>query len=367
MTSTAIAIRETWTPGTREDVIAAFMNGRKQTTLAAYRQDISDFASFLGMTEREAVETLLASGPGHANMMTLNYRSFLQTKGLQPTTVNRRLATLRSLTKFARTCGWITWKMEIPSLKTTAYRDTAGPGTSAYRSMLDQVESKTTGKSIRDRGILRLLHDLGLRRGELVSLDMADVATDMGTINVMGKGRLQKEKLTLPNPTRAALNAWLNIRGIEPGPLFTNFDRAGQGTGRLTGTAVYKLVRNLGQKIGVATRPHGLRHLAITQACQEAQRAGYGIEDVMCFSRHADLRTLQIYVDRNKNTQGNIREPDRIADGYQNEHYRNHNNFRQGLKLIPLAIGRKSSWVSKKAERRLQANREMCDSSCTTK
>jgi integrase/recombinase XerC len=306
--NTALALTRAWTPASRRDIIDAFMNGRKSTTLTAYRQDIADFASFLGMPECDAVETLLASGPGQANMMALNYRSFLLTKGLQPTTINRRLATLRSLTKFARMCGWINWKIEIASLKTEAYRDTTGPGTCAYRQMLAQIDTKATGKAIRDRAILRLLHDLGLRRGELVAMDMSDVAIDAGTISIMGKGRMQAERLSLPGPTRAALRAWLEIRGDAPGALFTNFDRAGQGSGRLTGTAVYKIVRGLGQSIGVATRPHGLRHLAVTEAVRAAQRAGMGIEDVLDFSRHADLKTLMIYVDRDRNNQGRIAE-----------------------------------------------------------
>jgi len=103
-----------------------------------------------------------------------------------------------------------------------------------------------------------------------------------------------------------ALKAWIDVRGTEPGPLFLNCDRAGQGNGRLSGTAVYKLVRSLGQLVGVETRPHGIRHLGITEAVRAAQKAGYGIEEVLDFSRHADLKTLMVYVDRDRDTQGKI-------------------------------------------------------------
>jgi integrase/recombinase XerC len=289
-----------------EDVLHAFLNAKKETTVMAYRQDIADFAQFQGMTEPDAAHKLLASGPGNANVIASNYRSHLQSRGLQPNTVNRRLATLRSLTKFARVAGWITWKIEIQNLKTEAYRDTRGPGTNAYRSMLAEAERKDTRKAIRDRAILRLLHDLGLRRGELVALDMADVDLQAGTIEVLGKGRLQKTRLTLPRPTLDALSAWVEVRGTTEGPLFTNCDRAVQGSGRLTGAAVYKIVRALGHKVGVETRPHGLRHLAVTEAVRAAQKAGMGIEEVLDFSRHADLKTLMVYVDRDRDTQGTI-------------------------------------------------------------
>ena len=69
----------------------------------------------------------------------------------------------------------------------------------------------------------------------------------------------------MPEPTQAALAAWLEARGSEPGPLFVNFDRAGKGH-RLTGTAVYHIVGWLGAKAGLTVRPQELRHLAITTA-----------------------------------------------------------------------------------------------------
>ena len=84
-----------------------------------------------------------------------------------------------------------------------------------------------------------------------------DLAGDR--IMVLGKARWQKEPVTLPEPTKAALEAWLQARGTEDGPLFVNFDRAGKG-GRLTGSAVYFIVRGLGTKAGLTVHPHGLRH-----------------------------------------------------------------------------------------------------------
>jgi len=143
--------------------------------------------------------------------------------------------------------------------------------------MLTVGRSLSSRKAVRDCAILRLLHDLGSGRGELVALDMSDADLTTGTLHVLGKGKLQKEPLTLPAPTRDALNAWIDVRGTEPGPLFLNGDRAGQGDGRLTGTVVYKVVRSLGQAVGVETKPHGIGRLGITEAVRTAQQAGYGI------------------------------------------------------------------------------------------
>ena len=139
-------------------------------------------------------------------------------------------------------------------------------------------------KGLRDAALLRLLHDLGLRRSEAVRLDIEDVDLPGNRIFILGRGRSRKEPVTLPEPTRAALAAWLEARGSECGPLFVNFDRAGKGR-RLTGAAVYYIVGRLGRKAGLAVRPQGLRDLAIATALD---RTNDDVRAVAEFSRHKD-------------------------------------------------------------------------------
>lgn len=100
----------------------------------------------------------------------------------------------------------------------------------------------------------------------MVGLDRDDLGLEAGTVMILGKGRTAKEKLTLPAPTQTALRAWVHVRGDTPGPLFVSLDRAKQGDGRLSGSAVYQSVRRLGAAVGLKTRPHALRHSAITDA-----------------------------------------------------------------------------------------------------
>src|SRR4051812_19012773 len=67
-------------------------------------------------------------------------------------------------------------------------------------------------KGLRDVALLRLLHDLGLRRSEAVRLDIEDVDLQRNWIFISGKTRSQRELVSLPEPTRAALSAWLKAR-----------------------------------------------------------------------------------------------------------------------------------------------------------
>ena len=150
--------------------------------------------------------------------------------------------------------------------------------------------------------LLRLLHDLGLRRGEAVRLDVEDLDLAGDRLFILGKARSQKEPVTLPAPTKAALEAWLAVRGSAPGPVFVNFDRASKG-GRLTGSAVYFIVGSLGTEAGLTVRPHGLRHLAITSALDLTKG---DMRAVQKFSRHKDVRVLNAYDDNRQDLAGDV-------------------------------------------------------------
>jgi len=293
-------------------LIQDFLSGRAATTLRAYSRDLEDFRAFIGplvgaasFTLNQAACKFLIGGQGEANRITLAYKANLVERKLRAATINRRLAALRSLVKLARTLGLVAWTLEIPSLKAAPYRDTRGPGRNGYASLLEELESRTDAKAKRDRAVLRLLYDLALRRGEVVSLDVEHLDLKTGTVAVLGKGKTERETLTLAPETKAALAAWIQARGEAPGPLFVNFDHARKGA-RLSGTSLYRMVRDLGAAAGLKVRPHGLRHAAITEACKVAQAAGIGLEEVLDFSRHADVKTLMLYRDRERNVQGRL-------------------------------------------------------------
>lgn len=290
-------------------LVSAFLSGRNERTLAAYRQDLEDFRAWLGTGSiDDAAGALFRLPHGEANACGLAYKAALLSRGLSPATINRRLAAIRSLVKLARTLGMVAWALEVENVKTKPYRDTRGPGRAGFESMLAAAGEQPPKKASRDAAILRLLHDLGLRRGELVALNVKDVDIEAGTVAVVGKGRREKETLSMPKPTSDALARWLRKRGGEAGPLFLNMDRAGKGA-RLTATSVYRVVRRLGERAGIETRPHGLRHTAITEACRKAQEAGFGIEEVLDFSRHSrkgGLAVLMLYRDRDRNLQGRL-------------------------------------------------------------
>jgi integrase/recombinase XerC len=290
-------------------LLESFLEGQGAATRKAYLSDLAAFASYLHVADaRTAADHLLASGHGPANATALAWRAQMVADGLKPSTINRRLAALRSLATLAKALDRIGWELDVRNVKSQAYRNTncAGPARSALDDVLAAWEARGDGKRLRDIALLRLLHDLGLRRQEAIDLDLADVDLERETVAIVGKGRAEPELLTLPPETAAAIRAWLAARGAEAGPLFTNFDRAKQGDGRLTGRAVHKICTSHG------FRPHGLRHLAITEALDLT--AG-DVRGVQRFSRHRDLKTVLIYDDNRQDFAGRIAE--KVARGDQ--------------------------------------------------
>jgi integrase/recombinase XerC len=160
-------------------------------------------------------------------------------------------------------------------------------------------------KSRRDVALLRLLHDVALRRGEVCRLDLADVDLDRGRLAVTGKGDVERTIIALPAPTQRAIGGWLEARGRDPGPLFLGLDGTGRVRGgvRLSGPGLWSIVRTLGRRAGLVAWPHGLRHTAITRALEATNG---DLRKVQRFSRHRDVRAVMHYDDNRTDLGGTI-------------------------------------------------------------
>jgi integrase/recombinase XerC len=292
-------------PLTAEGLLHSMWGSLKPTTQRAYEKDLDCFALFLSLgSKSEAVDALLSQPHGEANRTALLYQNHLREAEYSPSTINRRLSTLRSMVKLANRLGLVPWKLEVPNVKAQSYRDTAGPGTDTVAEMGQKASEDTSPKGLRDFAMLRLLWDMGLRRGEVVSLDLEHLDLEKDRIWIFGKGRNEREQVTLPARTREALEAWISARGTEAGPLFVNFDRAGKGK-RLTGTSLYRVVRRLGKAVGKTARPHGIRHSSITQTLKGNNG---NVLETAGFARHAKITTTQGYADNLKDSAGKLAE-----------------------------------------------------------
>jgi integrase/recombinase XerC len=293
---------------TDADVTEAWLGQLSPHTRRAYGGDLRRFAAHLGLSDtHRAVAIILAGGPGVANRAAISWRSAMEAAGLSAATVARRLSALRSVVDLAGSLGRITWSLTVRAPKVLTYRDVRGPGRAGWRAVVAQLGGAGP-LAARDLAVARLLHDLMLRRSEVVGLDVEHLEIEGGkpaAVWILGKGRTSRERLQLAPPTAAALETWLRHRGPEVGPLFTRLDiPMVVPLPRLSDRSVAKIVGRAGRRAGLdrPVRPHGLRHEGITRAIEMDQ----SLLDVQLAARHRDPRTTQRYVDRVRDPQPRI-------------------------------------------------------------
>ena len=290
-----------------EELVREFLAGRSPNTLTAYRQDLAAFAAFQGAgSAGKALVGLIGTSAGEGNRKLLRWRAAMQEAGLAPGTINRRLSAVRSALRFARTIGATTWVPEVKGLKAQSYRDTRGPGLDGTRAVLNAANAKGNAKSVRDVAIIRLMFDLGLRRAEVVSLDVGDVDRSGRRLWILGKGRAQKDRGRFLLPTLEAIERWLTLRAVTAHEgeqaLFLNLNHFKPGQ-RMTGHGLYKLICVLGDVAGIRARPHGLRHASITAALDTSNG---DVRAAQAHARHANPQTTMRYDDSRLDLAGKV-------------------------------------------------------------
>ena len=290
------------------DAVRLWLAGyRSANTRRAYAIEIGAFARFVGRDVEEAVGYLLGLSDHQAHTLVDAYRARKLQGGCSGATCNRSMATLNSFVRSARRHGLTELRLEAQSVKAERYRNTRGPGTGGVQKMLAAARRHYNPRKVsRDVAMLRLLFGLGLRRAELVACDLADFDAGAATLSIVGKGESSHRSLSVPPAAVAAVLAWIEHRGVHPGALFTPLDRPRQ---RLTGNGAYHLIRDLGRQVGIQTRPHGIRHAAIT-AVLDATNGD--MRKAQAFGRHASASTTVAYDDNRQDLSGSAA---RILDG----------------------------------------------------
>lgn len=281
---------------------------RSPNTRRTYAKGLRDF--FVTMTQDEPsperIAWFLTLGRFDAIALLLRYRAGLLERGLTPATVNVRLSAVKSLVNYARKVGKCDYTLEdVESLQVETYRDTSGVSPDGFKRIAEQVKTDSL-KGKRDLAILRLLWDNALRRAEISSLDLEDYSPREMKLWIKGKGRLSKESIRLSVKAITFINDWLFVIGdrAPDKPLFCTVDRATFGH-RLSGNAIYNIVRDTAQAAGISKiiSPHRIRHSAITAALDATNGDARKVQKL---SRHRNLNTLMIYDDNRHQHQAEI-------------------------------------------------------------
>lgn len=152
----------------------------------------------------------------------------------------------------------------------------------------------STPVNARLKAIFGLLALNGLRQIEVVRLDVRDLELARGVAHVHGKGRDDTEPVYLHPEVVVALREYLSLNRIADGALFVSRSNNSQNH-RITTKTVRCLVKGVFDELGLqAKTTHGLRHWFSTTLIKEYKG---DLLEVMRYTRHKSLETLQVYND----------------------------------------------------------------------
>lgn len=184
-------------------------------------------------------------------------------------TANQALAALRGVLKAAWRLDQMTADeyMRATDLSPVSAErpDQAAGRALSYGEIMALVGACADGTplGVRDAAILGLAYSGGLRRAELVGLNVEDYDPTAAVIRVKGK-RNRVRSVPVSNGAQAALEDWITLRREalgESGPLFVHMGKGRTPTPeRLTDQAIYYVCRDRGEQAGIAPfSPHDLR------------------------------------------------------------------------------------------------------------
>jgi integrase/recombinase XerD len=203
---------------------------------------------------------------------------------------------LRSFLRFLHLAGLIeaplVWAVpSVADLRDRSLPRGLDPG--AVRKLLASCDRRrTVGR--RDYAILVLLARLGLRRGEVVAIQLEDVDWRAGELLIRGKGNRQ-DVLPLPVDVGEAVVSYLRRRPrCENRALFLRMTAPLQG---LAPHTVGWIVREACTRAGLPrVGAHRLRHTAAT----EMLRQGASLAEIGQVLRHREQKTTAIYAKVNR-------------------------------------------------------------------
>jgi integrase/recombinase XerD len=254
---------------------------------------------------RRVVETLL-----YCDWASLRYPHTLALRTLlaeryKPATANKMLAALRRVLLEARRLGLMNpddyaQAADIGAVKGSTLPPGRALSMGELTALMARCSADPTPAGPRDAALIALLGRGGLRRSEVVALNLDDYVPETGAVTVRsGKGR--KDHTTyLDGGAADALDDWLAVRGAEAGPLLCPVNKASTITiRRLSDQAVLGALQKRAKQATVkGFSPHDLRRTFISDLLD----AGADIATVQRMAGHASPETTSRYDRRGEAT-----------------------------------------------------------------
>ncbi len=255
-------------------------------TVISYQNDLSQFESYLKKNYEETPQVANYS-------MVRSWIVELVEKKLDPLSVNRKIASLRSYYKFLMRQEIVSkdpmMKIKVLKTKKKLPHFVKEPDMVA---VLDQQQFDDTHEGWRDRVILELLYGTGMRLSELINLKENQINLHDHTIKVLGK-RNKERVIPFSDSIVSIINGYRKARNKE-----VEAHDHGCFIVSDTGNKCYPMLVNrivkkhLGEFTSVEKKsPHVLRHTYATHLLNK----GAEINAVKDLLGHSSLAATQVY------------------------------------------------------------------------
>ena len=280
------------------------IKGQSKLTISEYYLDLRMFLRFMKLMRNEmSLDTPLEDVPikdidekfleSITTSEVLDFLSYLSSErsehGFEASSRARKLSAIKSFYKYLTVRTKLIQENPVADLEYPKLRKSLPKYLTMEQSAaLLQAVSGPNAK--RDYAILMLFLNCGIRRSELVNLNITDVYEDR--IRVVGKGN--KERFVyFGTPCRKAIDAYMDERNkkilTDNKALFGS-----RNSNRISTDAVHRLVKKALLQAGLDSTQfsaHKLRHTAATMMLS----GGVDVKTVQEVLGHENLNTTQIY------------------------------------------------------------------------
>jgi integrase/recombinase XerD len=262
--------------------------GYSPNTLAAYRNDLSQFLGYL--------EGRVDSWAEVTHDLIMGYIMTMKAEQeYASSTVARKVAAIKSFFHYLVARGELqddpTATLDSPKVRKRLPRAVSAED---MERLLNEPAGDKSPKALRDRALLEVLYATGLRVTELVSLNVDDVNLASGALRVLRPKDRHERIVPVHERALGPLRDYMErgrmqlLRDAEEHALFLNH----RGR-RLTRQGLWLIVKHYVREIGISegVTPHTLRHTYAAHMLD--QKAD--LEYVQQILGHANISTTQVY------------------------------------------------------------------------
>ena len=266
----------------------SFEKNYSVNTIRGYRKDLEEFLKFL---EAQKIESLESLEPFHLRY----YLLFLKREKREPTTIARKLSSIRSFLKYLLKQKKVKKNLvNYLSNPKILKKLPLVPIEEEINNFIDNLEERRNEfLYLRDRALLEIAYGCGLRVSEIANLTLDQINFGLQIIRIVGKGK--KERI-VPFGKKAfkALKDYLEIRDFLLSKLNkeTNYVFLNLRGERLTERGIRYVIKERGKKQGLFyLHPHTLRHAFATHLLN----AGVDLRSIQEMLGHSSLTTTEVY------------------------------------------------------------------------